>query len=114
MSASPTGPGRIIAVVGLAREARIAAGPGVHCLVGGGDGERLAADLEHAASEGARAILSFGIAGGLDPILLPGAYVIGTAVTAVTTSAPSPPTVTAVSAQSARTAATAASRLDVM
>jgi adenosylhomocysteine nucleosidase len=82
VSTSAPGPGRIIAVVGLAREARIAAGAGVHPIIGGGEGPRLSANLDRAVGGGARAILSFGIAGGLDPLLRPGDCIIATAVSA--------------------------------
>jgi adenosylhomocysteine nucleosidase len=77
----PSGPGRILAVVGLAREARIAASPAVHPVVGGGDALQLSAKLERAVAQGARAIVSFGIAGGLDPSLRPGACIVGSAAT---------------------------------
>jgi adenosylhomocysteine nucleosidase len=73
-------PGFILAVSGLAREAAIAAGPGVRALAAGG--QRLAALIETAISEGAAGILSFGIAGGLDPELAPGAAILATAVVA--------------------------------
>jgi adenosylhomocysteine nucleosidase len=81
VSATPPGPGRIIAVVGLASEARIAAGPGVHPVIGGGAVPRLASALERAVGEGAKGIISFGIAGGLDPSLAAGACIVGSAAT---------------------------------
>jgi adenosylhomocysteine nucleosidase len=59
-------------VVGLAAEARIARRLGGRVAIGGGtsDGARRAArDL---AESGATALLSFGLAGGLDPALRPG------------------------------------------
>ena len=59
-------------VVGLAAEARIARRLGGRVVIGGGtpDGARRAAgDL---AGSGAAALLSFGLAGGLDPALRPG------------------------------------------
>jgi adenosylhomocysteine nucleosidase len=74
-----SGPARIVAVVGLAREARIAANPVVHAVIGGGDEAGLAGALERAVAQGARAIVSFGIAGGLDPSLAPGACIVGSA-----------------------------------
>jgi adenosylhomocysteine nucleosidase len=79
VSATQSGPGRIIAVVGLAREARIAAGPAVHPLIGGGVRAGLVHALERAVAEGGRAIISFGIAGALDPSLAVGACVVGSA-----------------------------------
>ncbi len=70
----------VLALCGLAREARIAAGDGVLTLQAGGDPARLRARLAERPPEGLRAVVSFGIAGGLDPALKPGAVVIGTAV----------------------------------
>lgn len=77
--------GLLIIVVGLAFEARIAAGRGI-CVICGGDGRNLAARLTAAIAE-ARAtfrecpgIISFGVAGGLAPQLRPGDCIIGSAV----------------------------------
>jgi hopanoid-associated phosphorylase len=81
VSPSSCGPGRIIAVVGLAREARIAASPDIYAVIGGGDEAGLTAALERAAAQGAQAIISFGLAGGLDPALDPGACIVGSAAT---------------------------------
>jgi adenosylhomocysteine nucleosidase len=53
---------------------------GVHAIAGGGDGALLAAGLERAIAEGARAVLSFGIAGGLAPDVVPGEVVVGQSV----------------------------------
>lgn len=75
----------MIIVVGLAFEARIAAGPGVHVICSG-DGRNLAAKLTAAIAEartlvnGCPGILSFGVAGGLAPHLRPGTCVVGSAV----------------------------------
>ena len=55
----------VVAVTGLRFEGRIAAGPGVSSIAGGGDSTALAAALKHALTQGATAFLSFGIAGGL-------------------------------------------------
>ena len=66
---------RLIFVCGLAAEARIAAGPGVVVIAGGGDGQRLSAAIE-AAAPGARGIISFGVAGGLSPAFSPGDVLI--------------------------------------
>ena len=79
MSASPSGPASIIAVVGLAREARIAASAAVRPVIGGGASASLSRALERAAAEGARAFISFGITGALDPSLAPGACIVGSA-----------------------------------
>jgi hopanoid-associated phosphorylase len=74
-------PGLVIAATGLKTEARIAErSEGVKALAGGGDETRLAALIEQALAEGARGIISFGIAGALQPSLVPGACVIGMAV----------------------------------
>jgi adenosylhomocysteine nucleosidase len=75
----------VIIVVGLAFEARIAAGPGVHVICSG-DGRNLAAKLTAAIAEsrtlvrGCPGIISFGVAGGLAPDLSPGTCVVGSAV----------------------------------
>jgi hopanoid-associated phosphorylase len=66
--------GFVLTVSGLAREARIAAGPGVRSLAA--SGPRLAGLIEAGIGDGAAGILSFGIAGGLDPRLRPGAVIL--------------------------------------
>lgn len=68
----------VLAVAGLAREARIAAGPGVATIQAGGNPARLRSQLEGFKPDGLRAVVSFGIAGGLDPARQPGDIVIGT------------------------------------
>ena len=70
---------RMIVVVGMAFEARIAAGLGVPVICGG-DGKHLAADLTHAMAAGCGGLISFGVAGGLAPGLKPGSCVIGSSV----------------------------------
>src|SRR3954463_278216 len=70
---------RMIVVVGMAFEARIAAGLGVP-IIRGGDGKHLAADLTHARAAGCGGLISFGVAGGLAPGLKPGSCVIGSSV----------------------------------
>lgn len=80
----------MIVVVGLAFEARIAAGPGIRVICSGG-GHNLAALLSHAIAEargfpeGCRGLISFGVAGGLAPYLDPGACVVGSAILSGTT-----------------------------
>ena len=71
----------ILAVTGLAKEARIARSAGLKPVIGGGDARLLAARLEEAAG-GAVAVISFGIAGALAPLLRPGDVVIATHVVA--------------------------------
>jgi len=66
---------RFVAVTGLAFEARIAAGPGVAVVCGGGQ-IQLRRSLEVAIRKGCHGVLSFGIAGGLSPQLKPGACIV--------------------------------------
>jgi adenosylhomocysteine nucleosidase len=72
----------IVAVCGLAREAAIAAGPGVLAIVGAGNSQRLARLLDEALAQGAKGVISFGIAGGVARGLPAGSLVIGEAVVA--------------------------------
>jgi adenosylhomocysteine nucleosidase len=68
--------GFVLAVSGLAVEARIAAGPGVRTIASGGDAQRLAHALEAHIAQGAVALISFGIAGGLAEQLEPGTTLV--------------------------------------
>ena len=70
----------VVVVTGLAAEARIAAGPNVRTVAGGGDTQALAAAIEREAKAGACAVISFGIAGALAPAMRPGSVLIATAV----------------------------------
>jgi adenosylhomocysteine nucleosidase len=70
----------VIAVTGLAREARIARRSRAVAVIGGGDAQLLASRLEEAIRAGAKGIISFGIAGALAPLLKPGDTVIATHV----------------------------------
>ena len=70
----------VIAVCGLAREARIARGARMVCVVGAGDSALLTRRLEEAIAAGAKGIISFGIAGALAPLLRPGDVVIASHV----------------------------------
>ncbi len=74
MSVVPAG--RVIAVTGLAIEARIAQGPGVIALASGGDARRLVSALEREIARGANAIMSFGIAGALAADLAAGTWLV--------------------------------------
>jgi adenosylhomocysteine nucleosidase len=74
----PTAP--VLAVTGLARERRMAAGEGVEAVGAGGNPHRLRQLLDARVPPGCRAVISFGIAGGLDPSLRPGDVVVGTGV----------------------------------
>jgi adenosylhomocysteine nucleosidase len=73
---------RAAVVVGLAAEARIARRLGLPVAIGGGttEGAQSAADLLMA--EGASALISLGLAGGLYPGLRPGVLIVPTAVIA--------------------------------
>ena len=74
MSVVPAG--RVIAVTGLAIEARIAQGPGVIALASGGDARQLVSALEREIARGANAIMSFGIAGALAADLAAGTWLV--------------------------------------
>ena len=65
----------VIAVTGLAFEAKIAGGVAVVR-----DGRRTTATLDAAIARGGRGIMSFGIAGGLAPGLQPGQWVVASTV----------------------------------
>src|ERR1044072_5948588 len=71
----------MIVVVGIAFEARIAAGLGVPVICGG-DGKKLSSRLTHAMAAGCGGLISFGVAGGLAPHLKPGTCVIGSEISA--------------------------------
>jgi hopanoid-associated phosphorylase len=69
----------VVAFVGLAFEARIAAGPGVHvvCRTAGNELETVA---ETAVSRGYRGMISFGVAGGLAAHLRAGDWVVASTI----------------------------------
>lgn len=71
----------IIAVTGLAKEARIARRAGLIPVISACDGALLTERL-NAVADGAHAVISFGIAGSLSPLLKPGDVVIGSHVVA--------------------------------
>jgi hopanoid-associated phosphorylase len=69
----------MIVVVGMAFEARIAAGLGVRVICGG-DGKHLHRSLTHAMAAGCGGLISFGVAGGLEPGLKPGTCIIASSI----------------------------------
>ena len=69
----------LVIVCGLAAEAKIAAATGVTVIAGGGDGAKLAVSLD-ALPPTTTHLLSFGVAGGLDPALRPGDVRVAQAV----------------------------------
>ena len=70
----------VIAVTGLAQEARIARRAKMVPVVGAGDAALLTRRLEEAIAAGAKGVVSFGIAGALAPLLRPGDVVIASHV----------------------------------
>ncbi len=70
----------IVAATGMGREARILGRYGVTSVVRGSDARAFRAKLERAIAQGARGIISIGIAGALNPILRTGDILIGGAV----------------------------------
>ena len=81
----------VLVVTGMAREMRLAAGPGSIVVGSGGNPARLRESLAALGNAGCRAVLSFGIAGGLDPALRPGDVIVGTLVGFEDTGWPSHP-----------------------
>lgn len=66
-------PSFVLAVTGLRAEARIAArSSGVKAVAGGGNAARLEALAKQAIKDGAGALISYGIAAGLEPNMTPG------------------------------------------
>jgi len=84
-SVAPTLPCSVVALVGLAFEARIAAGPGVLVIC---RGPEIADTLRLAFDAGCRSIISFGVAGGLAPDLRPGDWIVASEVIDAQTSRP--------------------------
>ena len=78
----PDPSGDVLAVCGLAFEARLVAGIGVRTLAGGGRSDRLAIAVEREVASGVAAIVSVGLAGALDGALVPGTLVVADAVLA--------------------------------
>lgn len=76
--------GRLLVVAGMKREARAAARAGVVTLCSGGDVALLARRLDALDAGEVNGVVSFGLAGGLDPTLAPGDLVLGSTVLAGT------------------------------
>lgn len=72
----------ILIVTGLLQEAQIAAGPGMTVICSASDPRQLRGLLRDFDPAGVRGIVSFGVAGGLDPQLKPGDVVVASAVVA--------------------------------
>jgi hopanoid-associated phosphorylase len=70
----------VLAVTGLAREARIARRAKLTPVISGGDGALLEQRLGWAIAKGAKGIVSFGIAGALAPLLKVGDVIVATHV----------------------------------
>ncbi len=72
----------ILIVTGLVQEARIAAGPGMAVICSSSSPTQLRALLTVVDPESIRGVISFGVAGGLDPTLRSGDVVVATEVLA--------------------------------
>ncbi len=72
----------MIVITGLKAEAKIAAAPGLKVFACGGNVRLRANAIRKAVFAGAPAIVSFGIAGGLNSRLIPGDWVVATGVIA--------------------------------
>jgi adenosylhomocysteine nucleosidase len=70
----------VLIVTGLVQEARIAAGPGMTVICSSSDPQQLRALLTVFDPSTIRGVISFGIAGGLDPSLKSGDVVVATEV----------------------------------
>jgi adenosylhomocysteine nucleosidase len=73
-------PRPILIVTGLVQEARIAAGPGMAVICSSSDPQQLRALLSVFDPSTIRGVISFGVAGGLDPSLRSGDVVVATDV----------------------------------
>jgi adenosylhomocysteine nucleosidase len=75
-------PRPVLIVTGLVQEARIAAGPGMTVICSSSDPQQLRALLTVFDPSTIRGVISFGVAGGLDPSLRSGDVVVATEVSA--------------------------------
>ena len=75
-------PRPVLIVTGLVQEARIAAGPGMIVICSSSDPQQLRALLTVFDPSTIRGVISFGVAGGLDPTLKSGDVVVATEVLA--------------------------------
>ncbi len=80
--------GEVLAVCGLAFEARLAVGKGVRTLTGGGRSEALARSIESEVSNGIAAIISFGVAGALTGASRPGSLIVAASIIGTSASYP--------------------------
>jgi adenosylhomocysteine nucleosidase len=79
---SPATANPVCAVTGLKREARLIEALTTRIVVGGGDSARLGEGIERAVRDGARALFSVGVAGGLKPGLPVGTPIVASSVIA--------------------------------
>jgi hopanoid-associated phosphorylase len=82
VGSKPIDPRPVLIVTGLAQEARIAAGPGMTVICSSSDPRQLRALLTVLDPSTIRGVISFGVAGGLDPSLKSGDVVVATEVLA--------------------------------
>jgi adenosylhomocysteine nucleosidase len=71
----------LVVVTGASFEARLASGPGISVLCSGGDPRQLQSLLDALDPAGVGAVISFGLAGGLDPALPAGSLIVASQVT---------------------------------